>query len=276
MLKKLRCITLTLLAGLLFPLAVAADAAPDVSNIGTLQPVAESPVALTRELVQFTIPLTLAASRQTIPATATFWLSNSATSTQKIRSIFPLYFEEAMTGAVTQYAKNVRVRVDGKAVASQLTDGAYPARAASGQLTTVKDSGYAFSFSIPARKTVAVTVTFAAPVGETYNGSGLSLHYLLASGAGWHGKIGQADIQFVYPFRLKSQWIALEQRKLFGLKSGLGSVSKKISGARATWHYKNFEPNESDVLTFDFVTPQEAKKHPGATALGQTQAASAP
>lgn len=77
-------------------------------------------------------------------------------------------------------------------------------------MSNQKTSGYAFSFSVPAKRTVTVTIRFDAPLGANYwDGTDLTLDYLLASGAGWGGTIGRADIQFVYPFKLKKGWIDL-------------------------------------------------------------------
>lgn len=245
---------LLLVASFLLPAVVFADMAPDISVIGTLGVAQESNISLVRERVTFRIPGTVSESKKIVHASAVFWLKNPTNQEQTIQAIFPIYFRAA-NGDQTQYANNVTVKVDGKAVTATLKEGSYAVSIGNGEFSQQAATGYVFELTVPSNKIAKVNIRFDAPVGLQYRAGNLSLSYLLASGAGWNGKIGKAAIQLVYPFKLKWSWVSLDSD--YG-----GNIQKRVSGRMALWNFGNFEPTRNQVIRVNFVAPSVAKTHP--------------
>jgi tetratricopeptide (TPR) repeat protein len=76
---------------------------------------------------------------------------------------------------------------------------------------------------------------------ETYT----SFFYILATGAGWNGTIGSADIILRLPYEANPQTVIL----------GDSQAAPQFNGREAHWKLTDFEPTKSDNLTFDIVKP---------------------
>ncbi|MGC1375214.1 MAG: hypothetical protein WA821_03270 [Anaerolineales bacterium] len=76
---------------------------------------------------------------------------------------------------------------------------------------------------------------------ETYT----SFFYILATGAGWNGTIGSADIILRLPYEANSQTVIL----------GDAQPAPQFSGREAHWKFTDLEPTKSDNMTFDIVKP---------------------
>ncbi len=258
--KQLLALFLTVSAFL--PSVAFADIAPSVSTIGSISPPKESAIQMSREVVTFTvpskiIPYTTDTSAPTMPALATFWMKNPTGKAMTQQVLFPVTFSVGVSGEVKQYAKNVRVTVNGKRVALKETTGAYNTYTNGGVMKTEQRSnGYSFVMRIPAKKTVTVVVRFDAPVGYNYyNEQEPTVDYLLASGAGWGGPIEKATIQFVYPMKARKQWVRQ-------IESAPTSTAQTLTGRAVSFLYTNFEPKENDKPHYVFLTPVQAKVDP--------------
>lgn len=269
---KISFSTLFLLGSFALPLAAQADIAPSISEIGSVAPPQESVIQMTRETVRFTLPAGLISSENiektapTMPAEATFWLKNPTAQAVDQRVIFPVVFHIGTTGEVQQYAKHVRVWVNGKLVATKETKGSYDTYTNDGRLTKgEKVNGYEFALRIPAKKMATVIVRFDAPVGYNYyNSAEPTVTYLLASGAGWAGPIQKAEISFIYPRAARAAWVEqLESTPTTTRKTALGHV--------VTFTYLNLEPKQQDAPHYAFVTPTQAKKDPKHAAPSTTK-----
>ena len=262
MTKKILFMTAAALATLFAPAVAMADMAPSTSDIGSLQPPQESKIQMASETVSFTIPANLKSpfvsdtAVKLIPTRALFMMKNPTKAAMKQHVIFPVTYTDSSEG-MKQYAKNVRVYVNGYSKQITATKGTYRTFDANGkEIQSPMVDGYAFDMTIPALRTIPVVVRFNAPVGYNYfNDKEPTVNYLLASGAGWAGNIGSATFKFIYPSFPRAGWVAQEE---WNQKAN----SVKAVGHSVNFTYLNFEPTVDSIPHFVFLTPAQAKANP--------------
>jgi hypothetical protein len=94
----------------------------------------------------------------------------------------------------------------------------------------------AFKVTFPAGATVPIRVTYTAEgVGEHPN---VHFTYVLQTGAGWKGTIGQAELTVTLPYPANSQNVIIPW----------STPGMAMSGSDLTWHREDFEPGEGDDL----------------------------
>jgi len=236
---------LALLAALLFPVAALADMGPSYPDIGGITPpgstsLEETPISLDKEIVTFSVPKT-PGGYGSMPATATFWLRNQTSKDVSIKSTFPLYLPDG-----TQYANNVSVTIDGKSASGTVEKTSYPAIDSANKLTLTSTQGFIFPLTVGAGKTTKVVISFLSPYKSESDNVSIGFNYLLSSGAGWAGMIGNAKIELDYPYPLQKGW--------------LGDVTSTANANSVTLEFTNFKPTLANDLGFEILNPSIAKK----------------
>ncbi|MFH1078571.1 MAG: hypothetical protein V1745_04830, partial [Patescibacteria group bacterium] len=182
------------------PVALADDG-PVISVIGSAEPIEESVIRMDKELVEFTVP----ASDNDLPkGKATFWFSNSTDQDVTVPTIFPMTYEGPGARFQTSYAQNVKAFLNDVQLPGEVSYKPYPVRDASDELESKESLGYTFTFTVPAKRTVQIVVTFDVPL------SGVAMPfftYYFGSGAGWSGTIGEARFVVRYPHVLQDGWV---------------------------------------------------------------------
>lgn len=228
---------------LLLPSVVRADMGYDLNRASLIAPIEESPVRMEKEVVHFTIPAPDQDS-EFLRAKATFWMHNPTDKKVAFQSVFPFLLSER--GAV--YAKDVRITIDGKSVPGKDGTYTYAVRDDRG-LQAVTSTGYQFPVEIAAGQTAVVVIDFLSPV-LPLSDSENAFSYLLASGAGWAGNIGQATFEIEYPYA-KGPWV-------FDYR-GVGTSTYSYNEATKTVSYvfKDIEPKHREDLEFHFYSPRD-------------------
>ncbi len=257
---------------MMIPTLVRADTGPElISTIGSIGVSQESPLIMTKEVIRFDLPSTLDVltdwnllGKKTVPARVTFWFHNPTDRAIEQKSFFPISIRDTIEQRKV-YAKRVRVQINGRSVKATFRDGTYGRKNDDlGTLIPVQSKGYAFSFRVPAKKTVSVVVAFDAPLGDGYRRPhAYALNYLLESGAGWFGKIGLAEVQVAYPFKANNAWARLAWPEE---TSDVHVVAQGVAQRVISWKISAFEPKSGDVLTLYFLAPRSVKAHPDQTA----------
>lgn len=258
------------------PMYASADAAPELYPLGGTigVPNEERDIAMIRETVEFTVDDTAKVETDSgdngVPAKVTFRLHNLKSSAKKIEVFFPTeippYYNESFTPAIDKrvYAAHVQASLDGTVLSGKEGQGTYLIidRKTKKRYKTSGD-GIHFPIAVPAKKDVALTLKFDAPKGDYDLGSGslgYSLYYLLASGAGWHGSIGTADVIFHFFKKPKKDWVKFyysggdHPNVMFTGGRTMPLFTKKmkeiVRGNDLVWTLKNFKPDDSYVLIY--------------------------
>ncbi len=236
---------------LLFPLCfVKADDGPFITELGALQPMQESHVRMESEDVVFTY-----AADGSINGNATFNFVNTTNEKITLDTIFPLEGNAGNDEAVA-YAKDVTVKVGGRIMKTETKKGFYPERDEKGNLTTSPEvMGMVFPLSFAPQGKLQVEVSF---VPETNLWLFPTFSYLIGSGAGWSGPIGQANFSVIYPMELQSGWVTMEFFDGSGMKPF--PTEAKINGKKVTFSMENLEPGEGSRMISVEILPLSMAK----------------
>ncbi len=229
-----------------------ADDGPFITELGALQPLKESQIRMESEDVVFTYGVD-----GIIKGKVTFNFVNTTDRAVELDTIFPLEGNAGDEQAIA-YAKNVTVKVGGRAVKTETKRGYYPERDGQGELvTSPKVMGIVFPLSFAPHGKVQVEVSFEPDVsGWIFPG----FLYLVGSGAGWAGNIGQADFSVIYPIDLQKGWVEMDL-----IDDSSGPMVKPseiiVSGRKTTYRFLDLEPgNGSRVVAVDILPLSKAKK----------------
>jgi len=103
-----------------------------------------------------------------------------------------------------------------------------------------------FSLTFPAGKDVVVRVNYAIyPSGRRPFGS---FEYILQTGAGWYGTIGQADVKITLPDKITPENVSLAGRSVEGLPIAPQPAGFVIVDNTINWHFTDLEPTAQDNI----------------------------
>jgi len=188
--------------------------------------------------------------------TADFLMRNLGSATETMNVRFPMSWPTSRGEAIGAplIIQNVNVWVDSKQVVTHQTtfDGqpwmVWPTTFLPGQdvrmtvkyrTTAVQEWGNSLLDSFSSLKLMG-------------NDSLADFYYILETGAGWRGPIGQGDIIFRFPYPASPEMI--EQQ-------GMGAVYTSTTpafvaqGNELRWHFQNLEPTSQDNVRLSVVTP---------------------
>lgn len=232
----------------LLPSAASADMGYELNKASSIAPIEESSVRMEKEVVHFTIPAPDQDSAF-LKAKATFWMHNPTDKKVAFQSVFPFLLSER--GAV--YAKDVRITIDGKSVPGKDGTYTYAVRDDRG-LQAVTSTGYQFPVEIAAGQTAVVVIDFLSPV-LPLSDSENAFSYLLASGAGWAGNIGQATFEIEYPYA-KGPWV-FDYREVGSAYTVTPTYAYDDTTKTVSYVFKDIEPKDREDLEFHFYNPSD-------------------
>ncbi len=250
-------------SALLLVRRVWADAAPDPHAAASdIAPGQGTQVQMISETVMLDVrPETLTSgdyvfTRTIALVTADFLMRNLGSATETMNVRFPMGWPTRYGWGIADpfIIQNVNVLVDSRQVITHQTS-------FDGQPWTV------WPTTFPPGHDVRMTVKYRTmPVQEWNNSlvgffSSVNLmgddsladfYYILETGAGWRGPIGQGDITFRFPYPASPEMI--EQR-------GIGAVYTSTTpafvaqGNELRWHFQNLEPTSQDNVRLSVITP---------------------
>lgn len=233
---RLACIIL-LAAALAGP--VLADAAPPLNAPGSnLAPGGETQVQMAAERVLLEV-----VPPAGVRIEAAFTMHNQGPAEERMAVRFPL---EEPTGMGDGYGKfpqvqNLAVAVDGAPVAWREIE--EPFRHGDPPVHWA-----AFDVAFPPGQDVRLVVTYETGLTGYGPGEGLaSACYILETGAGWHGPIGQAEVILRLPYEAGPGNVLAEPYSI----AGVG-----FEGDEARWHWQGLEPGHEDNFRASLVWPE--------------------
>ncbi|MGC1377472.1 MAG: hypothetical protein WA821_14665, partial [Anaerolineales bacterium] len=244
-----RIVILALFVSLLTPITARADVAPPQEPPGTniVPGTLPTQVRMVAETVTLTVLAKPSADYLGQAATeAVFTMRNLGSVEEKMEARFPLTFWNNENNGLLQYPEipDIRIQVDGKAVATHRIEVAYTPEQGVPYHPT---PWAAFNVTFPPGKDVIVTVKYTTNGGNARNGYNLDpyfpLRYILETGAGWNDTIGSADIIVKLPYAANLKNIVLSDPYLTPTTSKPTLVGNEIR-----WHFEDFEPTSADNL----------------------------
>jgi hypothetical protein len=173
---------------------------------------------------------------------ATFVMRNQGTEGESFDVWFPLvnvsHFEQVW-GPVENFA----AWVNGVPAETSLNEGSGPWD------KTVPWATWPVTFP-PGQDVVLRNTYDVAPfAGSTYGSFG----YVLETGAGWHGPIGEAAITFRLPYKVNESNTVLHHPYHFWHLPHPDAFT--ISGTDVTWHFSDLEPTQDDNIYLTVLAP---------------------
>jgi len=247
--KCFSILILVLLVSLLTPITAHADVAPPQEPPGTniVPGTVPTQVRMVAETVTLTVLEKPSADYLGQAATeAVFTMRNLGTETETMEARFPLTFWNNEDNGLLQYPEipDIRIQVDGKAVATHRIEVAYTPEQGIPYHPT---PWAAFNVTFPPGRDVIVTVKYTTNGGDTKNGNNddpyFPLRYILETGAGWNGTIGSADIIIKLPYEANLKNVLLNDP--YGTPT---TVKPTLVGNEVRWHFEDFEPTPADNI----------------------------
>ena len=232
---------------------VSADAAPPEAPPGVTLLPGESvtEVRMVSETVVLTVSANPSDPKRAIAKTeASFTMRNLGASEETMAVRFPLSFFNGNSDGYGGFPEidSIAVRVDGKNVSTRreiqpftASETSYPER---------DELPWAvFDVTFPPGQNVLLEVAY------TVNGYGYYPYevfsYVLETGAGWNGTIGNAEIIVRLPYAASEQNLDLSGEA----GHGESSYDSEISGNEIRWTFTDFEPTYLDNIRIVIVTP---------------------
>jgi len=186
--------------------------------------------------------------------TALFLMINRGEETEKLETIFPLTHPEGKGDGWFGYPeiRNFTISINDtpvdwylKETPNQYMEDEPPIKWA------------AFDIEYPPAETVAVEVSY--DVQSTGYFPEATFYYVLETGAGWYGPIGEAIVYMTLPYE------ATEEVFLFGNHNIMGFMQKTspnltYDGNKARWQFTDFEPQQRENWEATIIEPQTWQK----------------
>lgn len=230
---------------------VFADMAPPAQPPGSLpEPASTTKVQMVSEIVdiqvQNTGPLYYANSnRMAVNASvqAKFFMKNQGESDEKMKARFPLsnyrHWGDGYSG--NPEIQNLKIQVDEKEV--EWTANEEPQSAG-------KESPFVhwanFSITFPVGKTVEVEMSYQMQSTGWLPMAGFG--YILETGAGWYGRIGNGVINLILPYDV----VPGENVNMRESSPG----SKRTGDNTLTWAFSDLEPTPQDNWHAEIISPE--------------------
>jgi hypothetical protein len=235
---------------LAFPSAAHADIAPPAQPPGSsLQPGSESTqVRMLAETILIEVmPGATDKSLGQAHVTAGFTMHNLGTTAEAMAARFPIGASDGWSHV--NELRDLQVSVNGRTVSTRRISGEDPYGGSSQVPWAEFDAAFAAGQDTP----VQVKYTLEASGEYPF----IWFKYILASGAGWNGSIGNADIIVRLPYQVSAQNVLLNTAEVSSYDTSQGGV---INGAEIRWHYADLEPTRQDNFEIELVMPSVWEK----------------
>jgi hypothetical protein len=230
------------------PYSVLADIAPPQNPPGSnLDPGVESTqVRMLAETVVVAVQNDLTpGSLGRAHVTADFTMQNLGNESERLAVRFPIAINNGYDNSYPEIT-DIGIRVNGSGVSFQRPN--YPASFGRFQEDSIPWAE--FNVTFPVAENVAIRVAYDLKGTAYQNDPYTSFYYTLATGAGWKGTIGSADIILRLPYPASTQNV------LLGYSDSLPAEGATFQDNEVRWHLEDFEPSGSaSDLEFNLVAP---------------------
>jgi hypothetical protein len=228
-----------------------ADAAPPMNPPGgNVSPEGQTEVSMLAETVVIDFRASTDDSAQ---VTAEFLFRNLGSQDEQLRVRFPLSGDPRLRSidenSVELYYPLVTdfiAYVDNQQVTTSVVEDTYTGTEYFlGHPGTIYWSTFDAYFSVGQNVKIKVRYTLNP---TDYGGGYIGVFYFLATGAGWKGPIGSADIIMRLPYRITPE--------NFPVYNESSANSLNIIENEVQWHWKDLEPDANDNLDFTMIKPR--------------------
>ena len=224
------------------PSRVAANAAPpEAAGGGNPGPEAGTPVRMVRERVEIT--LTKDGRRASVEGV--YVMQNTGSQEERLQVLYPLslFFMQCEGEEI----RNLRVWVNDIPAKVQRIQGE-----PRGEYCDQPTFWAAFPVAFPPGAEVTLRVQYEQ---KTWGFSPyLVLTYLLETGAGWYGTIGEAEILVHLPYPATPETVVLSE-DFWGYGRGT-TPGARLEESTVRWVFRDLEPTQDDNIFLLFLEPQ--------------------
>ena len=251
--KELRLLSLATLISILFLLAMSqsarADIAPPEHPPGSnISPEKTTKVRMSAENILFDVTKLGSSQKHYVDVDATFTMVNEGSSTEEMLVRFPLGCEDTdfpafsnLTVAINDIPLTVTYESD-KPIILPLPP-LY--RGPANKCETMPWAAFPVTFP-PGQQTIVNVHYEILPTG--ISDSAGAFGYILETGAGWYGTIGNGTFVVRLPYDANADNIS-------GLWESSASLVPKYSENEAVWQVENLEPTPKNNLVFRIIYP---------------------
>ncbi len=254
---KRLCFVVLLFILLAFPANVHADVAPPYNPPGSNpQPGTENTQVrmvtetVVIEVLKDTNPRSLGRAH----VTADFTMHNLGTADESMAARFPI----SVNNGRFDYPEigNPRIQINGKPVQYRRVN--YPDYRYSNSKSEIKKTNVEslpwaeFDVTFPAGQDVSIRVAYDLDGTGYYPAT--AFYYVLETGAGWKGTIGNADIILRLPYEANGQNVIMD----IGTGWATTTPGGVFQGNEVRWHFEDFEPGPDQPvrnMEFALVSP---------------------
>jgi len=259
--KKVKFILLVLVIfSLGVPLgSVHADAAPPMNPPGgDVSPEGDTQVQMVAEQVIFDFRQS---SDDSARVSAWFLFHNTSNTDENLQVRFPMngdqqYKADPVSGEYVPYfplIQNFAASVNGQRLPAKVVIDSDPNAPAFFLDANGKMYWSEFPVDFPAGKDVKLSVNYTFQPTEDY--SYAEVFYILATGAGWKGPIGKADIIFRFPYILNDINVFDYNELAGGVLTYWGQTMTVVEN-EIRLHWDELEPTSADNVRFDILQPR--------------------
>ncbi len=222
----------------------SANAAPPETASGTGPAPASASTQVRMEAE--TVVLTVSPDGLQAQVTGEYLMRNMGAQTETLGVRFPLGYVTGL-GNVTECPeiRGLQVWVDDQAVTWQRISGT-PTAACPGDRAPWAE----FQVTFPPQQPVRLRVSY------TQDAWGYApyrvLSYIVETGAGWYGTIGQGEIRVEMPYEVSPGNVVLEG----GVGFGFTSPHAQLQGRTVRWQFQDLEPGPQDNFFLLYVEPE--------------------
>jgi len=186
--------------------------------------------------------------------TADFLMRNLSSQTETMDVRFPMAWPTKNEGLPYDPVQNIKIWVNGRTVITHQMDFnsqpwvTWPVTFSVGQ-----DVRLTVKYRTQATEWGNAFVNSFSFVQLGNNASLAEFYYILETGAGWRGPIGQGDIIFRFPYEASLEMI--ESSGYFWPAYTSTTPSLVAEGRDLRWHFTNLEPSSQDNVHLSMITP---------------------
>ncbi|TES91929.1 MAG: hypothetical protein E3J88_01745 [Anaerolineales bacterium] len=174
-----------------------------------------------------------------IDITAIFWMKNQGKVEEQLAVRFPISMDDEYGGKVT--VKDFAVYIDG----NRVDWWSEPYHDPTSNLVWAH-----FDVTFPVGQEVVIEVEYTTLSRDSWQAASIDISYILATGAGWYGPIGEGEIILRLPYPANTTNVLLRY-------STQGAV---FSGDEAIWRFENLEPTYKDNWHTSVLAPEVWQK----------------
>jgi hypothetical protein len=247
-----------LITSMIIPVGeVRADAAPPMNPPGgNVSPEGGTQVQMVAEQVTIDFRQTTDDSAK---VTAMFLFHNTGTTGEHLKVRFPLNGDERMNDSGQTYypmIQDLTALINGQLLPTQVVQETDPNAPQFFLGSSIVMYWSEFDVNFPVGKDVKLVVKYT--LQPTEEACYAFVHYILATGAGWKGSIGKADVVLRFPYILNAYNLPDfndYSKNTFLSSYTLSGGSTEVVENELWFHYNNLEPTNRDNIDAGIIRP---------------------